>query len=167
MATALPGAAGSAAVLSSLQVATQLDDALSAAALNERERRVVERIVARLREQLGEDLLAVWLYGSRARGEADPAETDPDRRSDVDLLAIVVPSRDAGEVRWWALPMVEAEADAEGDSPVYYSLRVFDTRWLRDRRRIRSFFIQEVDRDKVVLWGGELPDGGRWEAGGG
>ena len=119
---------------------------------------MVERVVDRLREELGADLLAIWLYGSRARGEADPTETDPDRRSDVDLLAIVDPSRDAREAGWWALPMVEAEADAIGDSPVYYSLRIFDTAWLGERRAIRSFFTQEVDRDKLVLWGERLDD---------
>ena len=64
-------------------MAMQLNDALSAAALNERERLIVERFLGRLREEVGDDLLAVWLYGSRARGEADPTETDPDRRSDV------------------------------------------------------------------------------------
>jgi hypothetical protein len=42
-------------------------------------------------------------------------------------LAIVDPSRDARETGWWALSMVEEEADAVGDSPVYYSLRIFDT----------------------------------------
>lgn len=124
--------------------------------LNERERRVVARLLARLRERLGGSLLAVWLYGSRARGSADPDETDPDLRSDIDLLAIVDPSLDVGEARLWAQPMVEAEADAEGDSPVYFSLRIFDAEWLCDRRRIESFFIQEVDRDKLVLCGGRL-----------
>jgi|SRR6188768_2495294 len=133
-----------------------LDDVLETAALNDTERRVVKRILARLRFKLGSDLLAVWLYGSRARGEADPTETDPDLRSDVDLLAIVDPSRDVPELQRWGLPMVEEEGDAEGDSPVYYSLRVFDTEWLRGRRRIRSFFIQEVDRDKLILAGGRL-----------
>ncbi len=137
-------------------MAARLDDVLSTAALNETERRVVERLVARLRAEIGSDLLAVWLYGSRARGEADPTETDPDLRSDVDLLAIVDDSRNAEELSWWALPMVEAEADAEGDSPVYFSLRVFGADWLRGRRRIRSFFTQEVDRDKLVLAGGDL-----------
>jgi predicted nucleotidyltransferase len=141
------------------EVSVQLDDnALAGAALAPREHRVLERVLARLRRKLGKDLLAVWLYGSRARGEADPSETDPDRRSDVDLLAIVDPARDASGLKWWALPMVEEEADAVGDSPVYYSLRVFDTEWLRDRRRIRSFFVQEVDRDKIVLHGGRLDD---------
>ena len=95
--------------------------ALAEAALNERERRMVERIVARLREELGTELLAVWLYGSRARGEADPNEADPDLRSDVDLLAIVDSSRDTGEVARWALPMVEAEAECRherGEQPL-------------------------------------------------
>jgi predicted nucleotidyltransferase len=137
-------------------MATRLEDALETAALNPVERRVVERIAIRLHAELGADLLAVWLYGSRARGEADPNEADPDHRSDVDLLAIAASSRDVGELKWWAQPMVEAEADAEGDSPVYFSLRVFDAAWLRDRRQIRSFFIQEVDRDKLVLAGGDL-----------
>jgi len=127
-------------------------------ALSERERRVVARLLGDLRSELGNDLLAVWLYGSRARREADPAETDPDLRSDVDLLAIVNPARDARQAAWDAMALIEAAADAEADSPVYYSLRVFDTEYLRDRRRIHSFFLQEVDRDKVVLHGGSLDD---------
>jgi predicted nucleotidyltransferase len=137
-------------------MAAELDDVLKTAALSETERRVVARILDRLRSRIGADLLAVWLYGSRARGEADPTETDPDLRSDVDLLAIVNSSCDVEELKWWAQPMVEEEGDAEGDSPVYYSLRVFDSDWLRGRRQIHSFFIHEVDRDKLILAGGRL-----------
>jgi predicted nucleotidyltransferase len=131
-------------------------NALIDASLSTRERAVVERSVSRLRESLGRDLLAVWLYGSRARGEADPAESDPDRRSDVDLMAIVDPGRDAAEIGWEAHALIEAEADAVGDSPVYYSIRVYDADFLRRRREIRSFFFQEVDRDKIVLSGSAL-----------
>jgi predicted nucleotidyltransferase len=138
-------------------VATQLDDALAAAALNETERRVVERLVVRLRDELDEDLLAVWLYGSRARGEADPRETDPDRRSDIDLIAIVASGRDAGEASWELRPRWEALVAAEGDSPVYYSLRFYDAEFLRERRAIRDFFFQEVDRDRLILHGDALP----------
>jgi len=136
------------------------DNVFSEASLSRRERRVVKRLLDRMSREWGGGLLAVWLYGSRARGEADPYETDPDLRSDVDLLAIVDPSIDRDAAGRWALPMVEEEADAVGDSPVYYSLRVFDTAWLRDRREIRSFFIQEVDRDKTVLYGQRLDDPG-------
>ena len=141
-------------------VATQLDDVLSAAALNETERRVIERLLGSLQTELGEDLLTVWLYGSRARGEANPSETDPDRRSDVDLIAIVGPGRDASEVAWEVQPQLEAIADAEGDSPVYYSLRFYDAEFLRERRAIRDFFFQEVDRDKLVLAGSSLEQAG-------
>jgi len=138
-------------------VAAQLDSALSPAALNETERRIVERVVANLRSDLGDGLLAVWLYGSRARGEADPSETDPDRRSDVDLIAILAPGRSATDAAWQAQPQLEAIADAEGDSPVYYSLRFYDAEFLGERRAIRDFFFQEVDRDKLILHGDGLP----------
>ncbi|HZK15369.1 MAG TPA: nucleotidyltransferase domain-containing protein [Solirubrobacterales bacterium] len=137
-------------------MATQLDDALSAAALNETERRMIERLLGRLQTELGSNLLAVWLYGSRARGEADPSESDPDRRSDVDLIAILAPGRNATDAAWQVQPQLEAIADAEGDSPVYYSLRFYDAEFLRERRAIRDFFFQEVDRDKLVLAGGDL-----------
>ncbi len=60
----------------------QLDTALAAATLSEAERRTVRRFVAMLDEALGDDLRAVWLYGSRARGER------PHPESDVDLLVI-------------------------------------------------------------------------------
>lgn len=43
-----------------------------------------------------------------------------------------------------------------GESPVWYSVFVFDPEWLRARREIKSFFIQNVDRDKLVLAGGGL-----------
>jgi predicted nucleotidyltransferase len=140
-----------------LGMATQLDDARSPAALNETERRIVDRLVARLRAEFGDALLAVWLYGSRARGEADPSETDPDRRSDVDLIAILAPGRNATDAAWQAQPQLEAIADAEGDSPVYYSLRFYDAEFLAERRAIRDFFFQEVDRDKLILYGDSLP----------
>jgi predicted nucleotidyltransferase len=126
-------------------MATQLDDALAGATLSDSERRIVERLVARLREELGSDLRAVWLYGSRARGETPHAE------SDVDLLAIA----DGGDRRYGAtVNALRFEvAEAEGASPFYFSVKVMDLDWLRGRREIRSFFIQEVDRDKIVLHG--------------
>ena len=34
------------------------------------------------------------------------------------------------------------------------SIKVYDPNWLEGRRRIDSFFIREVDRDKIVLYGG-------------
>ena len=100
----------------------QLTEALAKAALNETERRAIARVVAILEEELGDDLLAVWLYGSRARGEADPSETHFDRRSDIDMMAIVGPGRDASAFSWEFTPKLIAAVEAEGDSPPYYSM---------------------------------------------
>jgi predicted nucleotidyltransferase len=128
--------------------------------LTPRERRVVARLLGWLQGELGDDLLAVWLFGSRARGGADLTEVDPDRRSDVDIL-VVVDSADTTALRWKLRPRLEAIADEEGESPVWFSVMVYDTDRLRERRQIRSFFIEEVDRDKVVVLGDRL-DGPEW-----
>lgn len=107
----------------------------------------MQHFVAMLRDALGEDLRAVWLYGSRARGERHP-------ESDVDLLVIA----EGGHERYEraALDLSEAAALAEGESPFTYSVHVYDSEWLRGRREIESFFIGEVDRDKIVLAGSAL-----------
>jgi predicted nucleotidyltransferase len=121
---------------------------LAQAELSDVERRAVLRIVDSLREDLGPDLHAVWLYGSRARGEGVHAE------SDVDLIVIA----DGGERRHGAKvnDLRYEIAEAEGANPVDFSVYVHDLDWLRGRRAIRSFFIQEVDRDKLVLAGSAL-----------
>lgn len=122
-------------------------DRLNAAQLSERERRVVEHFAARLDEELGGDLRGLWLYGSRARRTAHP-------ESDVDLLVIA----DGGRDRYGRIAgdLSEQAAIAEGESPFNYSVHVHDPGWLQGRRAIESFFIQEVDRDKIVLAGSSL-----------
>lgn len=120
---------------------------LNAAQLTESERQVIERFASRLDNELGDDLRGLWLYGSRARGTAHP-------ESDVDLLVIAEGGRDrygraAGDLS-------EEAAIAEGESPFNYSVHVHDPEWLQGRREIESFFIQEVDRDKIVLAGSAL-----------
>jgi len=140
-------------------VVARFPQALESAQLTEVERRVVDRLLAALEEELDDRLLAVWLYGSRARGEADLTQTGPDTRSDVDLMVVV----DAAAASWDeghanSVRLANDAADAEGDDPVWYSVLVYDVDRLRDRRAIRSFFIQEVDRDKVVLMGSPLEE---------
>jgi hypothetical protein len=122
-------------------------DQLAAAQLTETERRTVERFASRLDDALGSDLRGLWLYGSRARGMAHP-------ESDVDLLVIA----DGGRDRYGRIAGDPSEetALAEGESPFNYSVHVHDPEWLQERREIASFFIQEVDRDKIVLAGSAL-----------
>jgi predicted nucleotidyltransferase len=122
---------------------------------------VVERLLGWLRDELGDGLLAVWLFGSRARREANLEELDPDRRSDVDLMVVVDSGLDESRIGWDLAPRLEEMADREGDSPVWYSVLVYDGDRLRERRQIHSFFVQEVDRDKVVLLGDGL-EGPGW-----
>jgi predicted nucleotidyltransferase len=114
---------------------------LADARLSAAERRMLDRFVAVLRERLGDDLISVWLFGSRARGEA----TGP--LSDVDVLVVTRAGRMDERAAWKELTRI---AEEEGHSPV---LLVWDPEWLAHRREIRSFFIQEVDRDKIVLHG--------------
>jgi predicted nucleotidyltransferase len=89
-------------------------------------------------------LHSLWLYGSRARGE------DPRPESDIDLLVVtdggLKDLNRVGDLAWDA-------AEEEGISPVYLSLQLYTPEQLEQRRTIRSFFIQEVDRDKIVLLG--------------
>lgn len=133
---------------------SQSTDALAAAALSASERRVVERLVGSLQDELADDLRAIWLYGSRARGDATVGETDPDLRSDIDLMVIA----DGGKRRYddKVQGLAYAAAAEAGESPVWYSVFVFDPEWLRGRRAIESFFIQNVDRDKLILVGDSL-----------
>ena len=127
---------------------SRLDDRLASAALSEAERGTVRRFVALMSDALGDDLRGLWLYGSRARGER------PREDSDVDLLVIAEGNRETR--RRLAMDLSEKAALAENESPFTYSVHVHDEGWLRGRREIESFFIAEVDRDKVVLTGSAL-----------
>ena len=97
-----------------------------------------------MRERFADDLDAVWLYGSRARGEPPQAE------SDVDLIVLLADPSDANHLD--SIRLSHVAADAEGVS-TYFSVKVYDRGWVEGRRAIRSFFIKEVDRDKIVLHG--------------
>jgi predicted nucleotidyltransferase len=119
--------------------------ALAEASLTETERRALERFVASLTVELDGRLKSVWLYGSRARGVL------PHPESDVDVLVVVDP-----ELPDDLHTVVQAASDAEeatGAAPVVLAPMVYSVDRVDQRREIRSFFIQEVDRDKIVLFG--------------
>jgi predicted nucleotidyltransferase len=121
-------------------------DRLADTSVAEDERLVVERLVELLRERLGGRLRSVWLYGSRARGER------PGPDSDIDLLVIADPDDTADDVLTGIL-LVDRAAEELGLQRPIVSIKVHDPRWLEGRRAIDSFFIRDVDRDKVVLYG--------------
>lgn len=106
---------------------------------------MLDRFVSRLRRLLRDDLHAVWLFGSRARGEAI------DELSDIDILLIV------GHASWDdAASIYDTLHDAARevglpDVAWSFSLHVHEPAWLRQRRAVESFFISEIDRDRIDL----------------
>ena len=120
---------------------------LAEASLSADERAVLERYVAKLRSELANELKGVWLFGSRARGDAYSAE------SDVDVLVLVKDASWDGRMRVRGL-LDEAARELDLEAlPWSFSVHVHDEKWLRQRREIRSFFVAEVDRDKIPISG--------------
>jgi predicted nucleotidyltransferase len=121
--------------------------ALTGASLRADERMLLDRFVEELDRRLGSELHGVWLFGSRARGE-EPAEY-----SDVDVLVFV------DDASWDSRMGVRGVLDDVArelrmDALTWsFSVHVHTLDWLAQRREIRSFFIAEVDRDKIVLCG--------------
>lgn len=126
---------------------------LAEASLSGTERRALERAVELVREGFGERLVAIWLYGSRARGER------PGPDSDVDLLVVLERAEEADRER--VRDAVRAGAREAGlDDRLLLMTQVIDRSGLAERRAIGAFFIEEVDRDKVVLVGEADGSGG-------
>ena len=119
---------------------------LAATSLSSDERALLERFAGLLQARLGQGLHAVWLFGSRARGET-PAHED----SDVDVLVLV------DDDSWEGKRLVHRAFDDAAQElglvrvGIGFSVHIHNPEWLRGRRAIRSFFIAEVDRDKVVV----------------
>lgn len=117
---------------------------VSHATLTDHERRVLERFVALLQRDLGDRLVAAWLYGSRARGE----HVDPE--SDVDVLVL---TRSGAVDRPTVTRLASEAALSEGSPFVLISTQTAAPAWVEERRAIDDFFIQEIDRDKIPLLG--------------
>jgi predicted nucleotidyltransferase len=117
--------------------------ALADAALDERERELLDRLVAALAAEYGDDLDAVWLYGSRARGERSHDE------SDIDVLVVTRGERSDEAL----IPTLWRVLEQLGNPHVIVDPRQRSRAWVEDRRAIDSFFLRELDRDKIVLHG--------------
>jgi predicted nucleotidyltransferase len=119
--------------------------ALAETSLADDERALIERFAEELRLALKDELHAVWLFGSRARGESRSQE------SDVDVLVLVDDASWDGRMR--VRRMLDDAARELGLEALTwsFSVHVHTPDWLAERREIRSFFVAELDRDKVVL----------------
>lgn len=119
----------------------------ASAKLSDGERALLDRYVEALVSELGEELGAVWLFGSRARGQGLGLE------SDVDILVLVADDSWSRKERIRALLHGTAHELGLDDVAWSFSIHVHTPAWLHRRREIRSFFIQEVESDKIVLAG--------------
>ncbi len=120
---------------------------LAEASLSADEQALLERFVEKLGLRLGDGLRAVWLFGSRARGEK------PTEDSDVDVLVLAEDASwdDRMDVR---RVLDEAAQELGMDALAWsFSVHVHTLDWLAERREIRSFFVAELDRDKIALCG--------------
>ncbi len=108
---------------------------------------MVDRLIDRLAQEFGDDLHAVWLFGSRARRDA------LHEYSDIDLMVVTSRPQD---VHWRALDLAR---EIEGEEDARLTLinpTVVDVEKVARDRAAQRWLMQEVDRDKIVLWGGEV-----------
>ena len=120
---------------------------LAQASLSTEERALLTRFSSELYAEDKLEPAAVWLFGSRARGE-QPAED-----SDVDVLVLLKDASWAAKMRVHAALQSAARERNLQALTFSFSIHINTLAWLAQRREIRSFFIAEVDRDKIVLSG--------------
>lgn len=114
---------------------------VGSACLDKKEHDLVERLIVRLRDDLGTSLKKVLLYGSKARGEGRPD-------SDIDLMVVV---EGEGAPKQFSANRAAVDLALELDLSIP-SVKVFGESFIEQRRKIDSFFIQEVNRDGIQLF---------------
>jgi predicted nucleotidyltransferase len=120
---------------------------LADASLAPDEQALLERFVVELEQQLKDEMHAVWLFGSRARGEK------PSQNSDVDVLVLDDDASWDGRMRVRSM-LDDAARELGLDALTWsFSVHVQTLEWLAQHREIDSFFIAEVDHDKIALCG--------------
>ncbi len=140
----------------------------------------VQEVVAALRAYLGDSLLGVALFGSRARGDNRP-------ESDWDLLVLAdgLPAsllarsrmlRSALPARWCGRASIIAKTsdEFEAEFPAYYLDIATDSRILHDRdgyledrltrirQRMREAGLQRRKLDHGFVWVWQTPPRGPW-----
>ena len=104
--------------------------------------RLLETLTEELRRQLGSDLWLLMLYGSYARGEAQPD-------SDVDLFVVL---HQASEAAYEKVRQVAYRVMWEADFAYVFSLYLTDRHHYQTLKQHGSSFLRNVQRDRKVLW---------------
>jgi predicted nucleotidyltransferase len=107
--------------------------------LSPAEVRAVAEFVKHARTLLGEALLEIWLFGSRARGEGNPD-------SDVDLLLVVT----AGG-RSLRHGVYDLAFDIQLGHGIRIAPMVVEKQRLEELRSRQRRIVTEIDRDGILL----------------
>jgi predicted nucleotidyltransferase len=106
--------------------------------LNETEKNVVTTFVKELKKKVGDDIVAIRLFGSKARG-------DFEKDSDIDIFVLV---KQKGETRD-RISDIAADYFYEYNvpiAPVVYSVFEYEK-----NKELGSFFFEQVEREGVPL----------------
>lgn len=117
---------------------------LSDTSLSADERLLLERFASNLRSDGLIEVDSIWLFGSRARG--GPLGEN----SDVDLLVLVADDSWDAKAHIHDTLLQTARALDMQALTWSFSVHIHTPEWLAQRREIGSFFIAEIDRDKVA-----------------
>ncbi len=107
--------------------------------LSHRERAALDDCAARLHQAVGDKLMGLWLFGSKARGDFDPD-------SDIDLL-VIIKTKDWDV--WHAIRQIAARCSLEYD--VLFNTHILDrARWEKEVRYQGTLW-REIQRDGASL----------------
>ena len=104
--------------------------------------RLLETLTEELQRQLGSDLWLLLLYGSYARGQAQPD-------SDVDLFVVL---RHASEAVYEKVREVAYKVMWEADFAYVFSLYLTDMPHYQTLQQHGSSFLRNIQREGKVLW---------------
>jgi predicted nucleotidyltransferase len=104
--------------------------------------RLLEVLTGELKRQLGSDLWLLMLYGSYARGKAQPD-------SDVDVLVVL---RQASEAVYEKVRQVAYSVMWEADFAYVFSMYLTDVYHYQTLEQHDSSFLRNVQREGKVLW---------------
>ena len=113
--------------------------------LSKTEAKAVEEIKNRLVKKLGDRLLLLTLYGSKARGDSHPD-------SDIDLLIVV--DHDGWGLSEKIFDEIYEVMD-EYDFKLFISMNIFEREEFETYRRHNFSFYRNVKRDGIDLWKNE------------
>jgi predicted nucleotidyltransferase len=107
--------------------------------LKKKELEAVKEFCAAVKGALGNELVGLRLFGSKARGKSS-------RESDIDV-AVIVRQRNSGV--WDKVMDIAFDTNLKWD--VYISPRVIESRALRDPKWRATGFVQNLEREGIPL----------------